>query len=819
MISLIWILLCLSLVGTLTFYRNRLKSITVCVGLFLLAWTLLASQGWGTMLAVWIVYVAITTALHYRPLRKRWLSGPALNWFRETLPELSETERTALDAGTIGWESELFSGMPDWQQLERLPPPRLGQEEQAFIDGPLHTLLGHITDTIHADAGSHPLPIDKSTWNQLKTGGFFGLAIPIEFGGLGFSAYARSCILAQVGTAPGGPTLGPIIAATNALGPAQLLLACGTAEQKAHYLPRLASGNDIPCFAVTSERAGTDAAALTDQGVICERQHDGKLQLGVRLDWHKRHITLAPVATLIGLAVQVHDPDRLLGNSVKPGMTCLLVPADTSGVDNSQYHQPVGAAFPYGTTEGRDVFVPLDAIIGGIEMIGHGWQLLMEYLPTGRAISTPSAASGLCTSSARLAGAYARIRSQFGHPIGSFEGVEEILARMGGQAYACEAVRRLAANAVDLGERPAIAAAIAKYHCTTRAQQVATDSMTLHAGKAACAGPNNPIAANYAAAPLAATLDGTNLFTRSMLILGQGSIRCHPFLQAEIRAAARPDPQNALNAFDAVFPTHLGHIVSIAVRSLALGISGGRGSNVGNAPDMQRHQQRINRYSAALALLADFAMVVTGDNLRYRENLSGRLGDVLSELYIASAVVQRYRQDGAHQSDLHAVEWVCEDCFATIEKQLAKILRYLPRRPAAWLVRVLIFPLGRHADGPSDECSHRVSTILQTPGNTRNRLTPHCYVQPGAEHGMALFDTAIQATTNTAALRKRLRRAIRRGELQGTTPADCMDAARDINLLDAVEHEQLRHAYALHDAVIRVDTFRAATNSRMRATA
>lgn len=799
----------LCLLVTLLLARSRLKTTTVAFGILVILWSVFATPGWIGLVAVWLLYGGIAVALHNKTLRRRWLSGPALRWFRKTLPRLSPTEHEALDAGTISWEAELFSGAPDWQQLERLPGPQLNSDERAFIDGPLQTLLSHMADTIQAEAATAPIPANDEIWAMLKKNGFFGMAIPRQFGGLGFSAHARSCILARVGSAPGGATLGPIIATPNGLGPAQLLLACGTEQQKAAHLPRLARGDDVPCFALTSVRAGTDAAAITDYGTICERTRNGQTQLGIKLNWTKRHITLAPVATLVGLAIHLRDPDRLLGGTRDLGITCVLVASDTDGVDNSNTHQPVGAAFPYGSSLGHDVFVPLDAVIGGAEMIGRGWQLLMEYLPIGRAITTPSASAGVCTSNARLAGAYARVRSQFKRPIGAFEGVEEVLARIGGHTYACEAVRLQVANAVDLGERPAIAAGIAKYHCTTRAQQVTADNMLVHAGKAVCAGPANPVAANYAAAPLAATADGTNLFTRSMLIFGQGGIRCHPFLQAEIKAARHPDPARALAAFDAVFPTHAGHALSTAMRCLFLGFSGGRGSPVGQINGMRRYQQRVNRYSAALALVTDVAMVVLGDNIRHRESLSGRLGDILSQLYIATAAIQHYYHDGSHRTDLNLLEWVCEDCFGTIEQQLAHVLRHLPRRSVAGLTRLLIFPLGRHAYGPSDDCNHRVASTLQTPSNTRDRLTAQCFVQADATHGVALFDAAQSATADTVALRKRLRRAIRRGELTGPTPADCMEQAHAGGLLDDTEYSQLDRSYTLRDAIIRVDTFKA----------
>lgn len=803
--SALWFLLFIAAAGTLTFRRCRLQTATAVYAALLALWTVTAAAAWWAALFWWALYVLVAAVVNRTAWRRRWLISPALNWFRKKRPRLSPAEHTALEAGTLWWEEQLFSGMPDWSRLDGLPLLQLRPDEQAFMAGPLQELLeraGDISPLTTADvAPGSPI------WQHLVAHGFFGLSIPVRYGGLEFSPHARSRVLARIASCPDGATLGPLVATPGALGPAQLLLVCGTDQQKAGYLPRLAAGEDIPCFALTSTQAGTDTAAMTDTGIICTGMYNGEQVTGIRLNWHKRHIMLAPVATLIGLAVRILDPDNHLERGREPGITCLLVPADLQGVQTGHSHDPMGAAFPYGTTEGVDVFVPLDAVIGGPDMIGRGWQLIMDQLPIGRALSLPSAAAGFCARTARLAGAYCRIRFQFDRPIGAFEGIEELLARLGAHAYACEAVRQLNASAVHAGERPTIAASIAKYHTTTRAQAAAVDSMTLHAGKAVCDGPANPFAAGYRAAPLNATADGTNVFTRSTLIFGQGGIRCHPFLQAELAAANRPDRERAVAAFDAVFPAHMGHFLSLATRALILGISQGRGSDAGACPDMRRYCQRINRYAAALAVIADLCMATLGDNLRYRGNLSARLGDVLSQLYIASAVVHRYRVDGAHRQDLAFAEWTLEDCFATIEDRLAGILQHLPRRPLAWLARVLIFPLGRHAHGADDDISHRVATILQTPGETRDRLTRNCHHGSPGDRDMALFDTALQAVIDTVPLRKRLRRARSRGEIDDIRAAASLEQACTNGLLTAAEMDQLRKTHALQDAVTQVDDF------------
>lgn len=803
MTALVWIVVFLGVCLALAYHRVNLKTATVILGLLLAACTF-TSTGWGMGVVLWAVFLAITVPLNVTAIRRPNLSEPILVLFRRVTPTISATERTALDAGTVWWEGELFSGAPDWRRLETLPPADLSNEEQAFLDGPVQQLLDLCDEwQITHEQGD----LSEAAWQFIKDNKFWGMIIPKRYGGLEFSAYAHSCVLAKIGSGPAGGTVGPIVAVPNSLGPAELLLHYGTDEQKDHYLPRLAVGEEIPCFGLTSPFAGSDAGAIPDQGIVCEGDWNGERVLGMKLTWDKRYITLAPVATVLGLAFKMYDPDGLLGDQVELGVTCALVPVDTPGVETGRRHFPASAPFQNGPTRGTDVFVPLDCIIGGRPMIGQGWRMLMECLSVGRSISLPSGSAGDAIANARLTGAYAVVRRQFNVSIGEFEGIQEALARIGGQTYACESVRRFTANAVDLGEKPAVASAIAKYHVTTMAQAVAKDAMDVHAGKAVMLGPKNPVARRFQAAPVNITVEGANILTRSMMIYGQGAIRCHPYVLAEIEAASDPDRETALTRFDELFYQHVGHDLAAAARSLVMGVTGGLGTAHGKRAELKPYYQAMNRYSANLALLSDIAMAALGGTLKFRESISARLGDVLSNLYIASATLKRFAEDGAHSEDLPLVQWVCEDAFATIESRMSGVIRNLPNRPLAWLAGLLIFPLGLQARVPGDALGQRVAALLQRPGAGRDRLTPRCYISRTQAEGTALFDQAMQATLDNAKLLRRLVKARKDGTLTADHPADQIEQALAAEVFNVDEAERMRAMHTLQMAVIHVDDF------------
>ncbi|MES1935218.1 acyl-CoA dehydrogenase [Salinisphaera hydrothermalis] len=804
MIALLWIVVFIVAFMALAYVRGSLVTTTIAIGVVLAICTLTSTNA-PVAFVLWLLFLVVFGALNIPAVRKPYLTKPALRLFRQVLPTLSPTERTALDAGTVWWEGELFSGMPNWRRLEELPPAGLSTEEQAFLDGPVQTLLDMCDEwqITHEDAD---LPAEA--WQYIKDNKFWGMIIPKRYGGLEFSAYAHSCVLAKVGSGPAGGTVGPIVAVPNSLGPAELLMHYGTDAQRDHYLPRLAVGEEIPCFGLTSPFAGSDAGAIPDRGVVCRGEWNGEDVLGMKLTWEKRYITLAPVATVLGLAFKMYDPDGLLGGETELGVTCALIPTDTPGCHTGRRHFPASAPFQNGPTWGTDVFVPLDHIIGGREMIGEGWRMLMECLSVGRSISLPSGSTGDAIANTRLTGAYAVTRRQFNISIGEFEGVQEALARIGGKTYACESVRRFTANAVDLGEKPSVASAIAKYHVTTLAQDVAKDAMDVHAGKAVMLGPSNPVARRFQAAPVNITVEGANILTRSMMIYGQGAIRCHPYVLDEIEAANNRDQDAALDAFDDLLYRHIGHDLAAAARSFVMGFTGGLGSSAGRAAKLAPYYRAMNRYSANLALISDVAMGTLGGTLKFRESLSGRLGDVLSNLYIASATLKRFVEDGEHADDLPLVAWVCEQAFAEIETALAGVLRHLPNRPAALIAGALIFPLGRTARVPSDGLGRRIARLVQTPGAARDRLTPRCYIsQTKTDGALALFERAMQATLETAELHKTLVKARKSGEIDADHPRDQIDQAAAREILSAEQAQQLRAAFELQMSVIRVDDF------------
>ncbi|GAB3681335.1 acyl-CoA dehydrogenase [Salinisphaera aquimarina] len=803
MLTLIWIVVFLGAFLALAYNRVGLRTATAVTALLLAACTL-TSTGFGVGLFLWLVFAAVAVPLNVAAIRKPWLTQPILDLFREVLPTLSATERTALDAGSVWWEGEMFSGAPNWRRLDKLPPPVLSDEEQAFLDGPVQQLLDICDEwqISHEDAD-----LSDAAWQFIKDNKFWGMIIPKRYGGLAFSAYAHSCVLAKIGSGPAGGTVGPIVAVPNSLGPAELLMHYGTDAQKDHYLPRLAVGEEIPCFGLTGPHAGSDAGAIPDRGVVCKGEWNGEQVVGIKVTWNKRYITLAPVATVLGLAIKMYDPDGLLGDDTELGVTCALIPTDIEGVHTGRRHFPASAPFQNGPTWGTDVFVPLDFIIGGQKMIGQGWRMLMECLSVGRSISLPSGSTGDAIGNARLTGAYAVIRRQFNVSIGAFEGIQEALARIGGKTYACESVRRFTANAVDLGEKPSVASAIAKYHVTTMGQQVAKDAMDIHAGKAVMLGPSNPVARSFQAAPVNITVEGANILTRSMMIYGQGAIRCHPYVLDEIEAAGNPDKSAALNDFDDLFYAHVGHDLAAAARSLVMGITGGLGTATGNTAVLKPYYQAMNRYSANLALLSDIAMATMGGSLKFRESISARLGDVLSNLYIVSATLKRFVEDGAHAEDLAFVQWVCEDAFATIETALAGVIRHLPNRPAAWLAGVLIFPLGLSARVPGDVLGQRIAALLQTPGAVRDRLTPRCYISQTKNESVALFEQAMQATLDGADLQKRLVSARKENKVTADHPLEQIEQAAAAEVFSADEAQRMRDLYELQMAVINVDDF------------
>jgi acyl-CoA dehydrogenase len=735
------------------------------------------------------------------PLRRPLLSRPLLKLFKQMLPPLSATEREALEAGTVGWDGELFSGRPDWQKFLAAPIPRLTPAEQAFLDGPVEELCQMVDDWQIVDRDKDLPP---AVWQFLKAQRFFGMIIPPEYGGLGFSVLAHSQVIMKI--ASRSVTTAVTAMVPNSLGPAELLLHYGTREQKEHYLPRLATGAEIPCFALTGPEAGSDAAAIPDRGVVCRGTFAGQEIVGIRLNWEKRYITLGPVATLIGLAFKLYDPDRLLGNRPEIGITLALIPAATHGITIGSRHLPLDIPFLNGPTWGTDVFIPLDWIIGGPTRAGQGWRMLMECLGVGRAISLPALSTGAGKLVCRTTGAYARIRRQFKLPLGQLEGVEEPLARIGGITYQMDAARVMTCAAVDRGEKPSVLSAIVKQNLTEGMRRVVNDAMDVQGGSAICLGPRNLLGRLYQSVPIGITVEGSNILTRSMIIFGQGAIRCHPYVLKEIQAVADPDPAHGLIDFDRAFFGHLGFTISTAARALWLGLTSGWLLPVPGGP-CRRLLQITTRLSTAFVLAADLAMIIVGSGLKRREKLSGRLADILSQLYLISATIKQFEDHGRPAEELPLLEWACANSFHQITVAFSGIIVNFPNRPAAWLLRLLAFPLGLPSFAPSDRLGHRVAALLLAPSVVRDRLTAGIYCPTELTEPLGRLDDALVKVIAAEPVERKVRDAVKDGRLAAGIDDQLLGAALAAGIISATEAVLVTVAQAARQEVIRVDDF------------
>jgi acyl-CoA dehydrogenase len=730
-------------------------------------------------------------------LRARVITRPLMPRIARLLPRLGDTERIALEAGSVGFDGELFSGAPDWNALLAFESKILSDAEQAFLAGPVEQLCARLDDWVITQTGDLP----EEIWEFLRQERFFGMIIPERYGGREFSAQAHAAVLQKL--ASRSLTAAVTVMVPNSLGPAELLLHYGTEEQRDYYLPRLARGEEIPCFALTGPEAGSDAAATQSVGIVCRGKWENEERLGIRLSWRKRYITLAPITTLIGLAFRLRDPDHLLGEVEDLGITCALIPSHLPGVEIGARHDPMGIPFQNGPTSGDDVFVPLDAIIGGRDGAGQGWKMLMECLATGRAISLPSVAVAAAKKSARAVSAYAVVREQFDTPIGRFEGVEEPLARIAGLTYAIDAASWLTAAAIDVGERPSVLSAIVKAYCTELMRDIVNDAMDIRAGAAIMRGPRNIVGPSYASIPIAITVEGANILTRSMIVFGQGAIRCHPYALAEMEAVAAND----LDAFDRAFFGHLGHALWTAVRAFALGLTRGRIARV-PAGRLRRRMQRLDRLSAAFALVSEAAMATLGGELKRRETITGRLADALAWLYLGSAALKRFYDEGEPESTKPFARWAAERALAEIESALAGVLRNLPSRPIAWLLGLLVFPLGRSEAGPSDELGSRVARRLQHDDRARDALTAGIFVPPEDEAGLGQLEVALAAVAPALEIEARLRAWVREGKLaEREAGGSLARAARDAGLIGESELALVEAAGAARDRAIQVDAF------------
>lgn len=704
---------------------------------------------------LWTLFGAYFALLHITPLRRNLFSKTLYKNFQKIMPSISDTEEAALAAGTVGWEGELFRGEPNWVSFLHRSAPQLTEEEQGFLDGPVEEAC-RMVDEWHITHERGDMP--PELWNFLKKEGFFSLIIPKEYGGKGYSAYAHSQVLAKCSSR--SMVMSPTVAVPNSLGPAELLLKYGTEEQKNHYLPRLAKGDEIPCFALTGPEAGSDAGAIPDRGVVCKGTFNGKETLGISLSWDKRYITLAPVATVLGLAFKLYDPDKLLGDTTEYGITCALIPTNTPGVEIGNRHYPLNVPFMNGPTKGKDVFIPLDYIIGGSKMAGQGWKMLVECLSVGRAISLPSSTAGFAKFATVATGAYARIRRQFKQPIGYMEGIEEALSRIAGKTYTIDAARSLSANAVDHGEKPSVPSAIVKYHATEMGREVVIDAMDVHGGKGIIMGPKNYLGRVYQGAPVGITVEGANILTRSMIIFGQGSMRCHPYLFSLVKALSAQPSDESIKAFDKLLFQHIGYTLSNLARSFFVNLTAGRLLKVPVSP-AKAYYRILTQFSISYALLADMMLLITGPALKRKETLSARLGDILSDLYLGSAVLKYYYDRREPSADFPLVEWSIRDRIYHAQEAFHKVLKNIKNPFVRIPLRFFVFPYGRQFSPPSDELTHKVARLMLADNDTRARMGDGIFWSKGTGDQFDLLNQCLAKVEKVDELMKRLGTAIK----------------------------------------------------------
>jgi len=751
---------------------------------------------------LWVLLAALWL-LNVRPLRKALITRPFMKTYLKLLPRMSQTEKEALEAGTVWWDGELFSGAPRWEKLLAGRPPQLSAAEQEFLDGPCEELC-RMLDEWHITHELADLP--PQVWEFLKSRGFFAMIIPKRYGGLEFSAYAHSCVLAKI--ASRSATASSTVAVPNSLGPAELLNHYGTEEQKDYYLPRLARGEEVPCFALTGPRAGSDAAAIPDTGIVTRGMWQGREVLGLRLNFSKRYITLAPVATVIGLAFRMFDPERLLGGKTDLGITCALIPRNTPGVSIGRRHFPLNIPFQNGPLQGRDVFVPLDCIIGGPAMAGSGWRMLVEQLSVGRCISLPSNATGGAKAGVWATGAYARIRSQFNLPIARFEGVEALIARMVALTYTMDAARSVTAAAIDGGEKPSVPSAMLKYHVTEMGRQVANDAMDVHGGKGIMLGPRNYLGRGYQIVPVAITVEGANLLTRNLIIFGQGALRCHPFVLREMNAARNPDRGAGVDEFDSALFAHVGFTISNAVRSFIMALTHARFTRAPVQGATARYYQHVVRFSASFAFAVDVAMLALGGYLKKKEGLSARLGDVLSAMYLASMVLKHHENQGRQLEDLPIVEWACRNLLYQAQEQLHGFLRNFPNRSLAALMRALIFPRGRVYSAPHDRLGLEVAALVTAPTQARERLGQFVYRTLEPHNPMGLLQEVLQLAVQLEPLEKRIRvEGVNTGRVTALDFPGRIQQALAAGILSETEAAALRDYDRKVMDIINVDDF------------
>ncbi len=749
---------------------------------------------------------ALAGVLAIKQLRIPLLSTPAMRIAKGVLPSIGDTERIALEAGTVWWDGEIFSGKPKWKRLLSFDVQPLSKEEKAFLAGPVEELCEMIDDhQIFQDRDLSP-----QVWKYIKDKKFFGMIIPKEHGGLGFSATMHSAVVTKIASRSLAAAVTVMV--PNSLGPGELLLRYGTDAQKKHYLPRLAKGIDIPCFALTEPHAGSDAASGSSFGVVTKKKVDGKEVLGMELTFNKRYITLAPVATVVGLAFRLTDPDHLLGDKVDLGITCALLPRDTKGLEIGEQHDPMGVPFKNGPVRGKKVFVPLDVIIGGPAQAGEGWKMLMEALAAGRGISLPSLSVGAAELSLRAAGAYAGVREQFGLPVGKFEGVRERIARMAVNAHLMNAVRLVTCGAIDAGEHPAVASGISKAYLTEGMRVSINDAMDVIAGAAICRGPRNMFARAYNGIPIGITVEGSNILTRSLIVFGQGAMRSHPYLQDEVNAIGRGD----VKAFDKAFFGHIRHFLCNAVRAFGLNLTRGHGSFTAHR-SVAKHYRHLNRLSASFALLTDFGLLILGGSLKRKEYLSGRYADALAGLYMASTLLKQVHDKGYPASTRAITDMALQQTIYDTEQALLGVVRNLPNKPLALLARLLALPLGARLNRPKDKLIDKVAdAVMQPASGVREALCADIYIPEAREDGLGKLEATLAKVHAADPVRRKITVAIKERKIKKGSPTAMADAALMANVISAKEHKVVLDALAAQDDMVQVDYYTPAAYSKLR---
>ncbi len=798
----IWISSFILILAIAAYFRMSLIIWSVVLGVAVALFHFFAGAGPGAITVVWAVYLVLVIPLNFRMLRRLLISAPVYKVMASVMPTISQTEQEALNAGDVWWEGELFSGNPDFSMVRDLPKPRLTEEEQAFMDGPVEQLCEMLDDwkITHED-----YDLSAEVWQFIKDNGFFSLIIPKQYGGLEFSAFCHSEVVSKLGSRSGSAAITVMV--PNSLGPGKLLMIYGTEEQKDHYLPRLAKGIDVPCFALTGATAGSDAGAMPDTGVVCYGSFEGKDKvLGIRLNWDKRYITLAPVATLLGIAFKLEDPDHLLSDETDRGITLALIKRDTEGVEAGKRHFPLNQAFLNGPVRGKDVFIPIDWIIGGVDYVGKGWSMLMECLSDGRAISLPALGTSAGKSAVKFTGAYARVRKQFNTPIGYFEGVEEALAEIGGQAYAIESSRLLVLSCLDSGILPSVISGVVKQQCMERMRIIINNAMDIHAGHGICMGPNNILGRAYQLIPVGITVEGANILTRTLMIFGQGAMRSHPYLLKEVESVHNPDKRQGVVDFDDALFAHMGFFISNVVRTLWMGLTSARFLQTPGHGVTGYYYRQLVRMSASFALMSDACVSVLGGSLKRREKISGRLADALSNMYVLTAALKHFEDDGEPEADIPLLKWACDDALFNIQTAMKGVMLNLPVPLVGRILNMIIFPLSKPYQVPADKTGHQVARLLLSPSETVERLSHGIYVTNKTDDASGRIMFAFEHVLKTYELERRLRTARKSGELKAP-PEKLYAEAKEKNIIDDNEFNMLNEMQAAVFNAIKVDEF------------